>query len=128
MFKIDGKKISANKCLLLAPMEAVTDLSYRIICKEFGAEVVYTEFVNSDGIARKIKRLNEKMAFIEKERPIGIQLYGQQTGTSLYRKGSPKPIFFPKRNALRRIRRITYPLPSLEGITPSAIEKTRVRI
>lgn len=66
-----------NKSLLLAPMEEVTDISYRIICKELGADVVYTEFVNSDGLVRG--RGREKMEYLPAERPIGIQIYGNDT-------------------------------------------------
>lgn len=65
-----------EKALLLAPMEAVTDLAYRFICKEMGAEVVYTEFVNSDGLVRGCKRGKKKMEITEEERPVGIQIYG----------------------------------------------------
>ena len=60
----------------LAPMEKVTDLSYRILCKELGADVVYTEFVNADGLVRGCKRGRAKMKFLPQERPIGIQIYG----------------------------------------------------
>lgn len=62
--------------LLLAPMEDVTDLSFRIICKRLEADIVYTEFVNSEGLVRDSKKTKAKMQFIEEERPIGIQLYG----------------------------------------------------
>jgi tRNA-dihydrouridine synthase B len=66
-----------KQALLLAPMEDVTDISYRILCKEMGADVVYTEFVNSDGLVRKCKKAREKMKILPEERPAGIQIYGQ---------------------------------------------------
>ncbi len=62
--------------LLLAPMEDVTDLPFRLICKEMGADLMYTEFVNSDGLVRGNEKTRKKMAFLEQERPIGIQIYG----------------------------------------------------
>jgi len=74
MFKINN--IEINKALLLAPMEDVTGIAFRRICKEFGADVVYTEFVNSDGLIRNNKKTAQKMAITETERPVGIQIYG----------------------------------------------------
>ncbi len=62
--------------LLLAPMEDVTDASFRFICKEFGADMVYTEFVNSDGLVRDAASAVAKMLTSEEEAPIGIQIYG----------------------------------------------------
>ncbi len=69
-------KIDIEKPVLLAPMEDVTDLSFRIICKRLGADIVYTEFVNAEGLVRDSKKTKAKMQFIEEERPIGIQIYG----------------------------------------------------
>ena len=68
--------IDIEKPLLLAPMEDVTDLSFRVICKRLGADIVYTEFVNSEGLVRDSSKTKAKMHFIAEERPIGIQLYG----------------------------------------------------
>lgn len=62
--------------LLLAPMEDITDPSFRQICKEFGADIVYTEFISSDGLIRDGKKSLKKLDFDESERPLGIQLYG----------------------------------------------------
>lgn len=66
-----------NYPLFLAPMEEVTDLPFRLLCKQFGADLVYTEFVSSDALIRKIERSLQKITFFESERPIAIQLYGQ---------------------------------------------------
>ncbi|MDQ7815942.1 MAG: tRNA dihydrouridine synthase DusB [Melioribacteraceae bacterium] len=74
MFKLG--KIEINKALLLAPMEDVTDIAFRRICKEFGADIVYTEFVNSDGLIRSNKKTELKLEISEEERPVGIQIYG----------------------------------------------------
>jgi len=60
-------------------MEDITDLSFRSICKEFGADLVYTEFVPSEGLIRNIRRSHQKLAFSEDERPVGIQIYGHIT-------------------------------------------------
>lgn len=62
--------------LLLAPMEGVTDNVFRLLCKPFGADMVYTEFISSEAIIRDIKRSTSKMMIDNSERPIGIQIYG----------------------------------------------------
>ena len=74
MFEVGEIKI--EKALLLAPMEDVTSIPFRILCKELGADVVYTEFVNSDGLVRENLKTEKKMDFLEEERPLGIQIYG----------------------------------------------------
>lgn len=63
--------------LLLAPMEDVTDASFRILCKEHGADLMYTEFVSADALVRNVNRTLRKLELLEEERPIGIQLYGK---------------------------------------------------
>ena len=63
--------------LLLAPMEDVTDVSFRVLCREQGAAMVYTEFVNSDGLVRDVPKTIAKMHTLEEEAPVGIQIYGQ---------------------------------------------------
>ena len=68
--------INIERPLLLAPMEGVTDLPFRLICKSLGADIVYTEFVNSEGLVRNSVKTRKKMAFLEEERPFGIQIYG----------------------------------------------------
>ncbi|HEX2394227.1 MAG TPA: tRNA dihydrouridine synthase DusB [Bacteroidales bacterium] len=65
-----------EKPLFLAPMEDVTDPSFRFICKQFGADMVYTEFIPSDGLIRDADKSLKKLEILENERPIGIQLYG----------------------------------------------------
>jgi tRNA-dihydrouridine synthase B len=69
-------KVEIDKGILLAPMEDVTDLPFRVICKRLGADIVYTEFVNSEGLVRGSKKTKQKMTFWEEERPFGIQIYG----------------------------------------------------
>ena len=68
--------IDIEKPLLLAPMEDVTDQAFRIVCKRLGADIVYTEFVNSEGLIRNSLKTIKKMDFREEERPFGIQIYG----------------------------------------------------
>jgi tRNA-dihydrouridine synthase B len=57
-------------------MEDVTDLPFRVVCKRLGADIVYTEFVNSEGLVRGSEKTKKKMLFWEEERPFGIQIYG----------------------------------------------------
>ena len=65
-----------DKPLFLAPMEDVTDPSFRYMCKRFGADVVYTEFISSDGLIRDAWKSRAKLNIAEMERPVGIQIYG----------------------------------------------------
>ncbi len=65
-----------DKPLFLAPMEDVTDASFRFICKEFGADMMYTEFISSDGLIRDAKKSIAKLVTHDYEAPIGIQIYG----------------------------------------------------
>ena len=67
-----------EKPLFLAPMEDVTDPSFRYLCKHFGADVVYTEFVASEGLIRDCKKSVKKLELFDFERPAAIQLYGHQ--------------------------------------------------
>ena len=64
--------------LLLAPMEDITDSSFRQICRGFGADLVYTEFVSSEALIRDAWKSQHKMRFEESERPIGIQIFGNE--------------------------------------------------
>jgi tRNA-dihydrouridine synthase B len=68
--------IDIEKPLLLAPMEDVTDRAFRTICKRLGADIVYTEFINSEGLIRDSDKTKKKMFFSDEERPFGIQIYG----------------------------------------------------
>lgn len=65
-----------EKPVLLAPMEDVTDASFRIVCKKFGADMVYTEFIPSDGLIRDAAKAIAKMKTSDDEAPIAIQIYG----------------------------------------------------
>ena len=63
--------------LFLAPMEDVTDESFRLMCKEFGADMVYTEFVSSDALVRNINSTTRKLSIHDEARPVAIQIYGR---------------------------------------------------
>jgi len=65
-----------DKPLFLAPMEDITDPSFRYICKKFGADMMYTEFISSDGLIRDGKKSVAKLDIFDYERPVGIQIYG----------------------------------------------------
>lgn len=68
-------KIFVNK-LALAPMEDVTEPPFRFICKKLGADILYTEFISSEGLIRDAKKAKAKLFYYEIERPIGIQIFG----------------------------------------------------
>ena len=65
----------------LAPMEDVTDPAFRLMCKRFGADLVYTEFVSADALIRSIDKTMKKLTINDKERPVAIQIYGRDTNT-----------------------------------------------
>jgi tRNA-dihydrouridine synthase B len=67
--------------LFLAPMEDVTDPAFRLLCKQFGADMLYTEFISCDALIRSIKRTEQKLNFSEEERPLAIQIYGRDADT-----------------------------------------------
>lgn len=67
--------------LMLAPMEDVTDHAFRQLCKEFGASLVYSEFVSADALVRNISRSLEKIKVAESERPVAIQIYGRDVAS-----------------------------------------------
>lgn len=67
--------------LFLAPMEDVTDIGFRKMCKRFGAAMVYTEFVSADAVIRNIKSTLAKIVIDDSERPVGIQIYGRDVAS-----------------------------------------------
>lgn len=64
--------------LYLAPMEDVTDPAFRLLCKRFGADRVYTEFVNADALVRDVASTTRKLQISDAERPVAIQIYGRE--------------------------------------------------
>ena len=69
--------------LLLAPMEDVSDPPFRILCKRNGADIMYTEFISSEGLIRDAAKSIQKLDIYEKERPIGIQIFGSNIDSML---------------------------------------------
>jgi tRNA-dihydrouridine synthase B len=69
--------------LFLAPMEDVTYKSFRYMCKKYGADVMYTEFVSSDALARNVSKTKHKMALFDFDRPVAIQLYGHDINSMI---------------------------------------------
>ena len=65
--------------VVLAPMEDVTDTGFRMLCKRFGAAMVYTEFVSAEALVRSVKATEAKLHICDGERPVGIQIYGRDT-------------------------------------------------
>jgi nifR3 family TIM-barrel protein len=63
--------------VFLAPMEDVTDIGFRLLCKRFGASMVYTEFVSAEALVRSVKSTIDKLTIRDEERPVGIQIYGR---------------------------------------------------
>lgn len=64
--------------LLLAPMEDVTDVPFRSLCKKYGADLMYTEFVSADALIRDIESTRRKLHILSSERPVGVQIYGRE--------------------------------------------------
>ena len=67
--------------IFLAPMEDVTDPAFRLMCKKFGADMVYTEFVSADALIRSVSKTEQKLNISDEERPVAIQIYGKDTET-----------------------------------------------
>lgn len=82
---IDSMKIAnidlGPRPVLLAPMEDVTDPAFRLMCKQFGADMVYTEFVSADALIRSVSKTEQKLNISDAERPVAIQIYGRDVDT-----------------------------------------------
>ncbi len=74
--KLRISDIETENGVLLAPMEDVTDLPFRVVCKRLGADIVYTEFISSDGLVRDARRSMEKLDLSDEEHPVAIQIFG----------------------------------------------------
>ncbi len=70
-----------DRPLLLAPMEDITDTSFRTLCKRYGADLMFTEFVASEALVRNVEESFKKMKIVEHERPLGIQLFGHDVNS-----------------------------------------------
>ena len=80
MMKIDNIDLG-ERPVLLAPMEDVTDQAFRLLCKEFGASMVYSEFVSVDALIRSVNRSLQKITVCEEERPVAVQIYGRDVAS-----------------------------------------------
>ena len=76
-----GKVDLGERPLLLAPMEDVTDAAFRLLCRRFGADMVYTEFLSADALIRQVAGTTRKLEISAEERPVAIQIYGRDTET-----------------------------------------------
>ena len=76
MLKI-GDVVLPDRAVMLAPMEDVTDVGFRLQCKQYGADMVYTEFVSADALVRSVEATERKLKILEEERPVVIQIYGK---------------------------------------------------
>ncbi len=72
-----GNNDLGERPVFLAPMEDVTDIGFRLLCKRFGASMVYTEFVSAEALVRDVKSTVSKLKIADEERPVGIQIYGR---------------------------------------------------
>ena len=73
------RNIDLGECpVVLAPMEDVTDLGFRLMCKEFGAAMVYSEFASADALVRLVNKTMQKLTISPDERPVAIQIYGKE--------------------------------------------------
>lgn len=73
-YKIGNLRLKNN--LVLAPMAGINDTAFRILCKRYGAGLVYSEMINANAISNKNKATLKKLNFVEEERPIAVQLFG----------------------------------------------------
>ncbi|PCJ49636.1 MAG: tRNA dihydrouridine synthase DusB [Candidatus Hydrogenedentota bacterium] len=92
MFKIGD--ISFDSPIALAPMEDVSNIPFRQICKERGADIVYTEFTNCEALSRNVQQSIDKIQITEEERPVAIQLYGSN-GDSLEKAATITELYAP---------------------------------
>lgn len=76
-----GKLDLGPSPVLLAPMEDVTDIGFRLLCRRMGAAMVYSEFVAADALVRMVNKSLQKLRVCQEERPVAIQIYGRDAGS-----------------------------------------------
>lgn len=125
--------------VLLAPLEDITDLPFRIICKEFGAEVVYTEFISSEGLIRDAWKSTKKLVVKEEERPVGIQIFGHDMhsmvkAAKIAEKANPDLIDLNYGCPVKKVAKkgagaamLAY-LPKMESITRAVVKATKLPV
>ena len=70
--------LELDRLLFLAPMEDITDLAFRLVCKRLGADITITEFTAAEALIRRIPKALKKIEILDEERPVGIQLFGSR--------------------------------------------------
>lgn len=73
-----GELDLGNQPVLLAPMEDVTNPPFRVLCKKYGADLMYTEFISADALIRSVNKTMKKLTILKEERPVAIQIYGKE--------------------------------------------------
>lgn len=123
----------------MAPMEDITDSPFRILCKSFGAEVVVTEFISSEGLIREAAKSRMKMSFTEEERPIGIQIFGHdiesmKQAARLAEEAQPDFIDLNYGCPVRKVvskgggAALLKDLPKMEAMTREVVRSTRLPV
>lgn len=125
--------------LLLAPMEDITDTAFRSVCKPFGADLMFTEFISSEGLIRDVEKSTKKLIFSEEERPIGIQIFGNnvesmKTAAEMAERANPELIDINFGCAVRKIAKkgcgagILNDIPKMVEITKEVVKSTKLPV
>ena len=125
--------------LLLAPMEDVSDPPFRALCKQHGADVLYTEFISSEGLIRNAKKSTIKLDIYDFERPIGIQIFGYQIesmrlATEICEKANPEFIDINYGCPVKKVAKkgagagILKDIPKMVAMTKEIVETTKIPV
>jgi len=125
--------------LLLAPMEDVSDPPFRALCKQHGADVLYTEFISSEGLIRNAKKSTIKLDIYDFERPIGIQIFGYQIesmrlATEICEKANPEFIDINYGCPVKKVAKkgagagILKDIPKMVAMTKEIVEATKIPV
>ncbi len=125
--------------IFLAPMEDITDYSFRSLCKGFGADMVYTEFTASDGLIRDVKKSFDKIRVFDDERPVGVQIFGNdidsmKASVEFAEKSNPELIDINFGCSVRKIAKkgcgagILNDIPKMIKITDAVVRSTKLPV
>lgn len=134
-----GNTDLGNRPLILAPLEDVTDSSFRLVCRQHGADMVVTEFISSEGLIRDAKESHNKLVFNESERPIAIQIFGHdpeamRQATLLAEQANPEMIDINFGCPVRKVINkgggadLLRDVPRMLNITKAVISATRLPV
>lgn len=134
-----GNTDLGNRPLILAPLEDVTDSSFRLVCRQHGADMVVTEFISSEGLIRDAKKSHNKLVFNESERPIAIQIFGHdpeamRQATLLAEQANPEMIDINFGCPVRKVINkgggadLLRDVPRMLNITKAVISATRLPV